>query len=182
MEVKNRIDKKVTKTAKSNGGLIKTNGKLVAAVDKKRVVNDRKKGVNADKNKNSQNTGANEKRIDNIQKFKSPDDLTIVIDNDTRSLSKNKEFKAANYKEHKAYKELKAHIDKNIDDNKKTIEKLTDALVEIAARPIVVNINQTKNQSRRSKNNNRKRPNKHLRKLLHEQQRLIKDNPLNINK
>lgn len=127
--------KKVTNTAKDNNRRTDIKRKSVAAVDRAKH---------------------KEKRGKTSGKFHGPDDLTITIENNNQVKKQTTGFKAKNYKEHKAYNELKPYIDRNNNDNKRTIDKLTDALVKIAARPDVVNINQNKNQFRRSKKISRK--------------------------
>lgn len=115
------------------------------------------------------------------EKFMPKDQLTVFVENDIAGSNNNDSFKARNYRDHRAYNDLRSYIDSRTNDNKQTINKLTDALVKIASRPIIVNINQDKKQNRRSKRNSRKRPNKNLRGLLREQQKLIKENPLKTN-
>lgn len=182
MTATDRVQKKVPKTFKSHGPLNEIKKKWVEILDKEKTVNHNEKRKIEDKHENSTDKGVKKKHNDKNEKFQSPEDLTIIINNDNNVKNNNTQFKATNYKEHKTYKRLKSYIDDNIGDSKRTIDKLTDALVTIATRPVVVNINHNKEKVRRSKKNSRKRPNKNLRKLLRDQQKLIKENPLDTRK
>lgn len=146
------------------------------ANNKRKTTQEESRG-NQRKRESKNTININDTTNNNVTKFVPKDSLTVYLENDNLNSNESNSFKAKNYKEHRAYNELRNYIDQKVNNNY-TIQKLTEAIIKIADRPINININQSGSKARRSKNNSRKRPNKKNRNLIRGQQQLIRENPL----
>lgn len=114
-----------------------------------------------------------------------PKDIQVVVDSNNRQLPVDHQkepreeigFMSETYAEHRAFNKVKSFVEEEREKSHQLLSKLTDALIQANARPVIINVNTSNNQ--RGRINKKQRPGKNERALIAQQQKLIKENPLN---